>query len=206
MTVYTSMSHSHTSQHWTHLPRCEFIQLAVIRSEELQRGDREGEMIRLAQQGKIETILDDKEPIDLCKLSLTGKSLSYNFLHLSVQELLAAYYISKPDSSKQVEVFKHMLGGSRFQAVLHYYSGFTKLANPAVRDLVSTYSHQQSRFTGLLPLLHCFFEAQEPSLCQLVRTQFTPANSFASIESSTVHCCWLFHSLTLVYVRNKAGP
>ena len=39
--LYTSMSHSHTSQHWTHLPRCEFIQLAMIGSGELRRGDRE---------------------------------------------------------------------------------------------------------------------------------------------------------------------
>ena len=33
-----------------------------------------------------------------------------------------------------------MFGGSRFQAVLQYYSGFTKLANPAIREL---YSKQQ---------------------------------------------------------------
>ena len=55
--LYTSMSHSHTSQHWTHLPRCEFIQLAMIGDEEVRRGGPEEEIIRLAQQGKIETIL-----------------------------------------------------------------------------------------------------------------------------------------------------
>ena len=54
--LYSSMSNSHTSQHWTHLPRCEFIQLAMIGSGELRRGDREEEMVRLAQQGRIETI------------------------------------------------------------------------------------------------------------------------------------------------------
>ena len=31
--LYSSMSQSNTSQHWTHLPRCEFIQLAMIGSE-----------------------------------------------------------------------------------------------------------------------------------------------------------------------------
>ena len=41
--LYTSMSHSYTSQHWTHLPRCEFIQLAMIGSGELRRGNREEE-------------------------------------------------------------------------------------------------------------------------------------------------------------------
>ena len=105
-------------------------------------------------------------------LTLFNKSLSYNFLHLSVQELLAAYYISHMDSNDQVEVFKQMFGGFRFKAVLYYYSGFTKLADPVIRDFISTYSQQRSSFEDLLPFLHCFYEAQEPSLCMLVASQF----------------------------------
>ena len=66
--LYKSMSHSHTSQHWSHLPRCEFIQLAMIKDEEMRRGGPEEEMIRLAQQGKIETIVGRKESIDLHNL------------------------------------------------------------------------------------------------------------------------------------------
>ena len=58
--LYTSMSQSHTSQHWAHLPRCEFIQLAMIGAQGLRRGGPEEEMIRLAQQGKIETILQSQ--------------------------------------------------------------------------------------------------------------------------------------------------
>ena len=107
-------------------------------------------------------------------LTLLSKSLSYNFLHLSVQELLAAYHISHFDSSKQLEVFERMFGGSRFQAVLQYYSGFTKLANPAIQDFISLYSKQQSSIKALLPLLHCFYEAQEPALCQLVDPRLIP--------------------------------
>ena len=105
-------------------------------------------------------------------LTLLSKSFSYNFLHLSVQELLAAYYISRMDSSKQLAVFEQMFGGSRFQAVLHYYSGFTQLANPKVQDFISAHSQQQINFSDLLPLLHCFYEAQEPSLCKLIKFQF----------------------------------
>ena len=61
-------SQNHTSQHWAHLPRCDFIQLAMIKDEEIRRGGPEEEMIRLAQQGKIETILRHKESIDLVDL------------------------------------------------------------------------------------------------------------------------------------------
>ena len=106
-------------------------------------------------------------------LTFNSESCSYNFLHLSVQELLAAYHISHMDSSKQLEVFERMFGGSRFQFVLCYYSGFTKLVNPTIQDFISTYSQQQSNFKHILPLLHCFYEAQDLSLCSLVRSGFT---------------------------------
>ena len=105
-------------------------------------------------------------------ITLYSKSLSYNFLHLSVQELLAAYHISHMDPSKHIDVFKHMFGSSRFQAVLHFYSGFTKLANEAIQTYISTYSQTKSKIDDLLPLLHCFYEAQEPSLCKLVKSEF----------------------------------
>ena len=113
-------------------------------------------------------------------LALLSKSLSYNFLHLSVQELLAAYHISHMDSSEQLEVFKRMFGGSRFQAVLHYYSGFTKLTSPLIRNFISSYSKQKSSIKDVLPLLKCFYEAQDVSLCNLINFRFTILDSFLS--------------------------
>ena len=107
-------------------------------------------------------------------LTLYSKSLSYNFLHLSVQELLAAYYISQMVPSEQVRVFKELFESSRFQAVLHYYCGFTKLANPEIQAFISSIQIGKSSFEDLLPLLYCFFEAQQPSLCQLVDHRFIP--------------------------------
>ena len=107
-------------------------------------------------------------------LTLYSKSLSYNFLHLSVQELLAAYNISQMDPSEQVKVFKKLFESSRFQAVLHYYCGFTKLANPKIHSFISSFQIGKSNFKDLLPLLRCFFEAQQPSLCQLVDPRFIP--------------------------------
>ena len=105
-------------------------------------------------------------------LTRFSKSLSYNFLHLSVQELLAAYNISQLKSSKQVKVFKSLFGSFRFQPVLHSFCGFTKLENPAIRDYISANLRKSSSFKELLPFLHCFFEAQQPTLCQLVSHKF----------------------------------
>ena len=66
--VYRLLSQSHTSQHWTHLPRCEFVKLAMIRGEEIRRGGPEEEMVRLAQQGKIETVMKQKQQINLADI------------------------------------------------------------------------------------------------------------------------------------------
>ena len=109
-------------------------------------------------------------------LTLYSKSLSYNFLHLSVQELLAAYYISHLVPSEQVKVFKKIFERSRFQAVLNFYSGFTKLANPEIQAFISSFQTKKSSFKDVLPLLHCFFEAQEPSLCKLIDPRFIPSD------------------------------
>ena len=102
-------------------------------------------------------------------LTLTSKSLSYNFLHLSVQELLAAYHISLMSPSKQVKIFEELIKNEyRFKAVLRYYSGFTKLANPEIQEFISSYQQGMKILEDLMPLLYCFFEAQQPSLYQLV--------------------------------------
>ena len=82
-------------------------------------------------------------------LALNSKYLSYNFLHLSVQELLAAYHISHMKSNEHRDIFKKMFGGSRFRAVLHYYSGFTKLANEAVQTYITTSSQEKSKIEDL---------------------------------------------------------
>ena len=107
-------------------------------------------------------------------LTLYSKSLSYNFLHLSVQELLAAYNISQMVPSEQVKVFKELFSSSRFQAVLHYYCGFTKLDNPEIQSFISSFQTGITSFKDLLPLLHCFFEAQQSSLCRLIDSRFIP--------------------------------
>ena len=84
------------------------------------------------------------------------------------------------DSSEQLGVFKQMFGGSRFQAVLHYYSGFTKLTSPPIRDFISSYSKQKSSIKDLLPLLNCFYEAQDLSLSNLVNFRIISLDSHLS--------------------------
>ena len=55
----------------------------------------------------------------------SSKTISYNFVHLSIQEMLAAYRISQMGYFVQVSVFKTLLSEPRFAAVLQFYAGFT---------------------------------------------------------------------------------
>ena len=128
-----------------------------------------------------------------CTVNLYHTTFSISQFKSSL--LLIVYRIS--NSSKQIKVFELMFGSSRFQAVLHYYSGFTKLANPAIQDFVSTYARQKSSIEYLLPLLHCFYEAQEPSLCNLVFTREC-IELDSVFEPSRLFGYWLLRNLTPV--------
>ena len=94
--------------------------------------------------------------------SISSKTMSYNFIHLSIQELLAAYCISKMIESEQVRVFQTLLGEPRFSAVLQFYAGFTKLTNQGVRNIITgtDFNYDETSQLSLLSYMRCFFEAQ----------------------------------------------
>ena len=122
-----------------------------------------------------------------------GRTVYYNFLHLSIQEMLSAVYISRMPASEQISTFDSLFSDSRFSAVFQFYAAITKLRTsrpflsklphwlcpvPAgVRDLVRKIIKKQKSIpygqpkTLLVSLLHCLYEAQDPSLCQFVTEQ-----------------------------------
>jgi ATP-dependent RNA helicase DHX33 len=108
-----------------------------------------------------------------------GISHSYNFLHLSIQELLAAFHIAtRFKSSKQTSQFKKLLDQARFNAVFGFYAAKTKLQTPGINDVVMTIAGKctiedpkREDKAQLISLFRCLFEAQDPSLCQVVVEQ-----------------------------------
>ena len=94
-----------------------------------------------------------------------GCSKSYNFFHLQIQELLAAYHISKLEEDEQVRIFKDLFGQPRFAAVFQFYAAFTKLWAQGIREVLVDMLKDRSHYSTIL---HCVYEAQDPSLCQFV--------------------------------------
>ena len=56
-----------------------------------------------------------------------GYQIYFCFLHLSIQELLAAVHISHMSPKQQISVLQRLIGTSRFCAVFKFYAGITKL-------------------------------------------------------------------------------
>ena len=56
-----------------------------------------------------------------------GRTVYYNFIHLSIQEMLSAVYISCMPASKQISTFDSLFSDSRFSAVFQFYAAITKL-------------------------------------------------------------------------------
>ena len=110
-------------------------------------------------------------------LLIHGEGTTYHFLHLSLQELLAAYHISKMTPDCQLKVFSKMLNEPRFSAVFGFYAGFTKLQNKEIRDVVAaivqTERQKSADKTLLVSLMNWLYEAQDIELCHFVQGKLT---------------------------------
>ena len=151
-------------------------------------------------------------------------SRSYNFLHLSIQELLAAVHMATHlDDKQQVEQFTKLFGRPRFSAVFRFYAARTKLETPGIKDIVIQAvkkclvnnetteltpgfdkSHQKSNSFNfghkqqplLVSLLHCLYEAQDKDLCQLVAAELKQKLDLNYINLDPADCLSVGYILT----------
>ena len=153
-------------------------------------------------------------------ITCDGRLAYFNFLHLSIQELLTAVYITRMPASEQISTFDLLFCDSRFSAVFQFYAAITKLRTsrpllsklpyclhpvPAgVLDLVrKIIMKQRSVEYGqpkpfLVSLLHCLYEPQDPSLCQFVIQQLEDTLDLSYITLTPVDCPSIGYFLSLV--------
>ena len=90
-----------------------------------------------------------------------GGGVSYNFLHLTLQEFLAAYHITQ--LSNGIDVFKHHSQDRRWEVVWWFVSGLTGFQyfmDNARCDAFVSESEDNDYFEVKNLLLHCLFEGQ----------------------------------------------
>ena len=115
-----------------------------------------------------------------------GEDMSHNFLHLTLQEFLAAYYIYNMPDTDQVKHFSRYKEG-RFSIVLKFLAGLTKLelrqeVLPDLKSVIIT-KHNDSENGVLLGPAHIswFYEIQVPktivSLMESENIMFTDSST-----------------------------
>ena len=151
-----------------------------------------------------------KVPTELSTLSLMqgvasltafGESRLYNFLHLSTQELLAAFFISKMDPAEQVKIFNKLFQQPRFANVFQFYSAFTKLQTEGIRDTISRIVKSKNNIL-ILSLLHCLYEAQDDKLCEFVGCELQREVDLSENTLSPVNCLSIGYFLRSVCTTN----
>ena len=94
---------------------------------------------------------------EVTQLYTEGKASSYHFIHLTLQEYLAAVHISQLPAHKQTRLFQEYLDSGHFKMTIRFLAGLTKLANIPCRI---------SGWVGNTELtyLHILFETKDTSV------------------------------------------
>ena len=133
----------------------------------------------------------------------SGKLVFYNFLHLSVQEVLSAYYITTELSdSEQVSQFQQLFNQPRFAAVFQFYAAITKLKSPGIRRVIARIIEAKSN-PLIVSLLCCLHEAQDPALCLFVAERLKYTLDISDTSLSPLD--YLSISFFLSCLRGKEG-
>ena len=91
----------------------------------------------------------------------SGASVSYNFLHLTIQEYLAAYHISLQSRDEQIAFMREHSKGKKLEVVVRFLAGLSELGRDlwdVVREFACEGQHNIK-----LEILHWLFESQDPS-------------------------------------------
>ena len=143
---------------------------------------------------------------------LTGKTMTFNFLHLSIQEFLAAHYVASLSSSDELKIIKE-----KFWSDIHFnmfvmYITLTKGQRPSFRQFIKPSFGQ--RFKGFLTghsaqvaflddevkcfhLFQCFFEAGDNEMCRSIENAKTFNSKIINLigtrlSPSDVECLTVF--------------
>ena len=101
--------------------------------------------------------------------SVYGREKSYNFLHLTVQEFCAAFYISKLPDEEQYKCFKKYQFYESFQTIWRMYSGISRLRNKDIFHHMLPSKWVKSDYRRrIIELLHCVYEAHNNEVCNVV--------------------------------------
>lgn len=98
-----------------------------------------------------------------CQIKV-GHDLFYQFLHLTVQEYLAAYSLLNLDQNSRLEILNELRLQKKFRVVCRFFSGLTMLSDDTAKKAI-IHKTRRNNNEDVLLLLHCLYEVQDPKIC-----------------------------------------
>ena len=134
-------------------------------------------------------------------IGFTGKTMTFNFLHFTIQEFLAAQHVTSLSPSKELKILKEKFWSDVHSNMFAIYIALTKGQRPSFKQFIKPSFRQQ--FKGYLTgtqvinrfvdddlkcfrLFRCFFEAGDKKMCRSIEIE-TSSNNIIRINDPTDH-------------------
>jgi len=146
---------------------------------------------------------------------LAGKTITFNFIHYSIQEFLAAYHIANLPPHEELRILQEKFWSRYHANMFSMYTSLTKGQRPSFKQYLQQYSMFKRIFTGwredkiniaakflqntlkCFHLFHCFHEAGDLEMCQsILNSRIFTSNSLHfwnhHLTHHDVQCLTLF--------------
>ena len=156
---------------------------------------------------------------------LTGTTMTFNFLHLSIQEFLAAYYITTLSAHEELKIIKEKFWSNVHSNMIAMYITITRGQRSPFKQFLSggdkTIAISQTFLDKQLTCFHlyrCFHEAEDDRVCHsieqsealsygkidlsLCRLMATDMECVAVFLASLSHKQWATLNLSYCYIQD----
>ena len=103
-------------------------------------------------------------------IGLTGKTLTFHFIHFSIQEYLAAYHITKLSPVEELQILKDKFGHNNYFNTFAIYVALTKGQRSSFKKFIFRTTNISRIFLNnvdlCLILYRCFYEAGDEEMCK----------------------------------------
>ena len=122
-------------------------------------------------------------------ISVAGREMSYSFLHLTLQEFCAAWYISKLCPKEQMKLMSIYYYHKNFRMVWRFYCGITKLQNKEIFDYILPDRFVRSPLSDwkASELVCIAYEAGSREACQIVGDYYKDSSSVIELDKLEPH-------------------
>ena len=108
-------------------------------------------------------------------IGLTGKTLTFNFIHFSIQEYLAAYCITKLSPPEELQILKDNFWLINYLNTFSIYIALTKGQQPSFKTFLSDGNKRVNisqqflnQVNACFHLYYCFYEAGDEKMCESI--------------------------------------